>query len=1064
MTSVAEQSDSYRSYVLQLEKRVLEQEQLISLLNEKLAALTRSKEASSGASSSLADVVGGKHVKRKQGERSSVSFMGSRESAAVPSVVPTKYTQYFASRIDPNVSAEAFARDLMSGAEGLTSVKCSKMKTKHSSYASFHIVIPADQCPLVETDAAWPQGSFIKIFEGRLLPNFIMESYDSNASQKPTGASGGGKKPATKKLTGTTKSAVVTSSPVQGTGSAAGTSGASRTTKRGVSDVAATTETGSSPKNSRPQRNVDSSHFLLGCVYIPPNSGHEVYAEHCSVVEELSCRFPDAKVILAGDYNLPDATWSLDEESSMIVDCDRRSPAVSVCESFNSISLSQVNSLSNSHGKFLDLLFSSECIATERCLDPILADNFHHNSFSFNIPVPNQLEQLAQNMLIFDFAKCDISKLKEFFESVDWSFLSSCDDIERATLRFYELLTAGIEISTPLKRVHYSSFPVWFSRELRSLVLKKKEAHRVYKQTRLESDYVRFSSLRSRCCFLNRKFYKEYMKKSDRSLKTNPRFFWKFVNMTRKTDGLPKNMFLGNETSSSGQESANLFAKSFSSAYITSDASVPDYPLLDRLDFNGVSFSSVEVFRALSSLPLKFSSGPDNVPPYILRKCASCLADPLSILFNKSLLSGKFPSSWKSSFVFPIHKSGDRSNISNYRGVCIQSAIPKVLDKLVSSKLSFACRHFICDQQHGFTAKRSTSTNLLCYQQDILSSFQAGNDVHAVYTDVAKAFDRVNTAFLIAKLRSYGIGESFLTWLESAFHGRTQRVKIGDCVSASICVTSGVGQGSHSGPLFFSLFFNDLPNFIRHSRFQMYADDVKMYRSVSDFEDCTLLQQDLDSFYRWLNFNGLQLTLHKCAFIYFSRRREAVTYQYHLDSQPLNQVDVIQDLGVLLDSKLSFSVHIENLCMRSHRLLGYVFRSSKGLSFDSFKLLYLSLVRSLLEYACVIWSPYYNVYGDMLDRVQKRFLWYSTTRFPQSQVDIESLSDRRVRADTRFLQNLIRGSIDCTKLLDTVTLTCHRRLRREDTFYVPKCKTNYLYYSPLNRMLRTANDNIDFIF
>ncbi|KAI5725365.1 hypothetical protein M8J77_014540 [Diaphorina citri] len=397
----------------------------------------------------------------------------------------------------------------------------------------------------------------------------------------------------------------------------------------------------------------------------------------------------------------------------------------------------------------------------------------------------------------------------------------------------------------------------------------------------------------------NRKFYKEYMKKSDRSLKTNPRFFWKFVNMTRKTDGFPKNMFLGNETSSSGQESANLFAKSFSSAYITSDASVPDYPLLDRLDFNGVSFSSVEVFRALSSLPLKFSSGPDNVPPYILRKCASCLADPLSILFNKSLLSGKFPSSWKSSFVFPIHKSGDRSNISNYRGVCIQSAIPKVLDKLVSSKLSFACRHFICDQQHGFTAKRSTSTNLLCYQQDILSSFQAGNDVHAVYTDVAKAFDRVNTAFLIAKLRSYGIGESFLTWLESAFHGRTQRVKIGDCVSASICVTSGVGQGSHSGPLFFSLFFNDLPNFIRHSRFQMYADDVKMYRSVSDFEDCTLLQQDLDSFYRWLNFNGLQLTLHKCAFIYFSRRREAVTYQYHLDSQPLNQVDVIKDLGNL---------------------------------------------------------------------------------------------------------------------------------------------------------------------
>ncbi|KAI5729079.1 hypothetical protein M8J77_025037 [Diaphorina citri] len=216
------------------------------------------------------------------------------------------------------------------------------------------------------------------------------------------------------------------------------------------------------------------------------------------------------------------------------------------------------------------------------------------------------------------------------------------------------------------------------------------------------------------------------------------------------------------------------------STYEVSENPIPEYPRLDCIDFNYCSFSPSEIYKALSSLPQKFSSGPDMVPPYILKMCAAVLANPLSALFNASLSAGVFPSKWKSSFIFPIHKSGDRSNIANYRGVCIQSSIPKVLDKLVSSDLSFACKQFISDQQHGFTTKRSTVTNLLCYQYDILRSFQSGNTVHSIYTDVAKAFDRVNTKFLVAKLRSYGIGDAFLRWLDSSFTDRTQIVKIGD--------------------------------------------------------------------------------------------------------------------------------------------------------------------------------------------------------------------------------------------------------------------------------------------
>jgi hypothetical protein len=51
---------------------------------------------------------------------------------------------------------------------------------------------------------------------------------------------------------------------------------------------------------------------------------------------------------------------------------------------------------------------------------------------------------------------------------------------------------------------------------------------------------------------------------------------------------------------------------------------------------------------------------------------------PLAILLNLSLLSGVFPCVWKESYVVPLFKRGDKRNVSNYRGISILSAIPKL--------------------------------------------------------------------------------------------------------------------------------------------------------------------------------------------------------------------------------------------------------------------------------------------------------------------------------------------------------------------------------------------------
>lgn len=798
--------------------------------------------------------------------------------------------------------------------------------------------------------------------------------------------------------------------------------------------------------------------IILGCTYIPPSSHLDVYLEHCAVVEQLRIRFPLAHFILLGDYNLRSALWSVLDDVGMVVECPPGdTAAIHICEAFNGLSLRQMNTLPNDHGVFLDLLFSDiSDILTHVAYDNLLDNNYHHNAFSFDVTLKKPLEFISEVVEFYDFAKCDGLLLTDYLSRVDWSTVCSHDDINVAVSCFNEILLGSISISTPFRTARVNIFPRWFSGDLRSLTFEKKKAHSKFKRTRLMADYQHFSFLRARCKFLSRKCYSNYLTKVSGQLKQNPRYFWRFSEESRKIKGFPKNMFLDHMSGSSTKEMADLFARSFSSVYCKSQLPIPEYSRNDNIDFSSCRFTEDEVLRELTCLPNKFSSGPDGIPPFIVKYCSSILARPLSLLFNKSMISGVFPSEWKKSFVIPIFKSGDRCNILNYRGVGIQSCIPKVLDKLVYQKLSFASKNFISPQQHGFMSGRSTVTNLLSYQHDIFSAFEGGHLVHSVYTDVAKAFDRVNILFLIAKLRSYGIGEEFLTWLGSCLQGRTQLVRVGSSISSPLDVLSGVGQGSHTGPLLFSLFFNDLPSVIKHSSILVFADDVKIYKAIRNPEDCLSLQSDLCRFFNWLEDNDMQLAVHKCAVMEFTRSKSSRDFSYQINSVRLPFVNNIKDLGIYLDKNLSFCYHIDKLALTCHRVLGYVWRNSKGLSSDAFCVLYKALVRSLLEYACIVWCPYYELHKHTLQRVQNKFRWYCNFRFSR-EPSLESLIDRRERHDHKFLNRLIEGKADCPKLLELVTFDCTRRLRHKKTFFVELCGKNYLHHAPINRMMRREN-------
>jgi hypothetical protein len=116
-----------------------------------------------------------------------------------------------------------------------------------------------------------------------------------------------------------------------------------------------------------------------------------------------------------------------------------------------------------------------------------------------------------------------------------------------------------------------------------------------------------------------------------------------------------------------------------------------------------------------------------------------------------------------------------------------------------------------------------------------------------------------------------------------------------------------------------------------------------------------MFQRDLDRLGKWCRSNKFDLNAGKCKSISFHRNMWPIEFVYSINRTALERVDEIKDLGVIMDGKMSFLLHIEAIIFKSSRMLGFIKRISRHSHYRyTHKTLYTSLVRPNLEHAeCV---------------------------------------------------------------------------------------------------------------
>ena len=228
-----------------------------------------------------------------------------------------------------------------------------------------------------------------------------------------------------------------------------------------------------------------------------------------------------------------------------------------------------------------------------------------------------------------------------------------------------------------------------------------------------------------------------------------------------------------------------------------------------------------EVQSYIKTLKKNKSSGPSSITNKLFKQFKIPLSEPLTLLTNLTFTEGKFPAILKMGKMFPAHKKGSKTELTNYRPISLLSNISKIIEKMVHDRLyNFLEQNkAFYNYQFGFRNNHSINHALVEITEQIRNSCDRNLYTCGVYLNLQNAFDTVNHEILLEKLKYYGIKETSYNWFKSYLCERLQYTQIKDSESSLKAVSHGVPQGSVLGPLLFILLINDMHTSVKHSKF-----------------------------------------------------------------------------------------------------------------------------------------------------------------------------------------------------------------------------------------------------
>ena len=474
----------------------------------------------------------------------------------------------------------------------------------------------------------------------------------------------------------------------------------------------------------------------------------------------------------------------------------------------------------------LDLLLSDIHGISNKILHAI-AD---HRSIMASVPFKLQVvREIRRSGWVYNKAKWQA--LIEALVAYDWSALAR-GTAEEAAMFFQQSLTWHLQKFIPRRTFtdKKQSLP-WLNEECAKAVAYKNQCE----GTPL------FESARNRCSEVLNQAYSNHVQLLKQKIAALPRGskqWWRLniqlLHKKCKSSSVPP-LKVEDEWILEPTGKANAFAQAWLAKSALPDEHV-DCIYVAPPEFECDNFCAMRTrftFKLMQKLDSSKATGSDLISAFIIKRIAKAIAGPFTRLCRRLFHEACWPKIWQVHMLCPIYKRASVYHANNYRGVHLTSILSKIAEHIIGKHLvAFLQSKSFGQNQWAYSKGRSARDLITLLCMSWILEICKGNVIGAYLSDIAAAFDRVFKEYMIAKLHTAGVGETFLRFLDAYLQPRVGRVVVEGAVSDKFDLKDTVFQGTVFGPWLWNVFFADvcIPASSTGGQEAMFADDLNVFQ------------------------------------------------------------------------------------------------------------------------------------------------------------------------------------------------------------------------------------------
>ena len=637
----------------------------------------------------------------------------------------------------------------------------------------------------------------------------------------------------------------------------------------------------------------------------------------------------------------------------------------------------------------------------------------------------------------------DSKKFRAQLLELEWEDLYQMTDPEEAWNFILKQITIVLNVMCPVRSFHIKNYrPDWMTKELIEQI---KDRDYFYSKAKAQGDGDAWNVAKHLRNVTNsniRQAKKDFILGELETHDDDPKKFWKVIQkvVPSKDGSTSRDILLKHDGSKIDRNKVAQYINDYfinvgnfslpdsqvlaqdeqSNSGLTSDAPASDAPIFENL----VEVTEREVFNLIKDINVSKSSGLANVSSFIVKEAFKALIREVTYMFNLSIRTSIFPADWKLALVIPIPKSGNLTMVKNYRPISLLPLPGKILEKLIHQQLTnyLEQESLLTEDQHGFRKKHSTIHSIAQLSNYISKKMDAKLPTLVAYIDFRKAFDCVQHPVLLRKLTQVGLGKPVTDWVRSYLCSRQQRVYANDTYSSFQTINQGVPQGSVLGPLFYIVYANDLVKTVKNCEIALYADDTVLYTASKDIDrSIASLQEDINSLTEWCNENGIMANTDKTKVMTFGSQNmlgKVPEFEIVLNDTPLQFVTAYKYLGMTLDSRLTYNLHVNKIIGSVSAKLKQFRRMRVFLNTKAALLVYKNMLLPMLEYGDVFLTAASNLNRKRLQILQNKGLRCALNRGLETSTDELHAEANLLKLKFRREQHLLNFMFDQAQIPD----------------------------------------------